>query len=103
MTSLYSFKFETLSENYSCILNGFVLQLMASLTVATSLFIKNKNATSFSSSFKPVLQIIFLLINAGILVFTFIDKTKESLMGIGILLLGLVVYYFDKPVVKEKV
>ncbi len=69
--------------------------------VASVLFIKNKNATSFTSSFKPVLQIIFLLFNAGVLVFTLIDRPKESLMGIGILLLGLVVYYFDKPVVKE--
>jgi basic amino acid/polyamine antiporter, APA family len=81
---------------------GFVLQLMASLTVATSLFIKNKNATSFTSPFKPVLQIIFLLFNAGVLIFTFIDRPTESLIGIGILLLGLVIYYFDKPVVKEE-
>jgi basic amino acid/polyamine antiporter, APA family len=76
---------------------GFVLQLMASLTVATSLFIKNKNATSFTSPFKPVLQIIFLLFNVGVLIFTFMDRPLESLIGIGILLLGLVIYYFDKP------
>jgi basic amino acid/polyamine antiporter, APA family len=81
---------------------GFVLQLMASLTVATSLFIKNKNGTSFTSPFKPVLQIIFLLFNAGVLIFTLIDRPTESLIGIGILLLGLVIYYFDKPVVKEE-
>jgi basic amino acid/polyamine antiporter, APA family len=76
---------------------GFVLQLMASLTVATSLFIKNKNVTSFTSPLKPVLQIIFLLFNVGVLIFTFIDRPLESLIGIGILLLGLVIYYFDKP------
>jgi basic amino acid/polyamine antiporter, APA family len=89
----------TLTGSFEVILlyAGFVLQLMASLTVATSLFIKNKNAASFTSPLKPVLQIIFLLFNAGVLVFTFIDRPKESLMGIGILLLGLVVYYFDKP------
>jgi basic amino acid/polyamine antiporter, APA family len=81
---------------------GFVLQLMASLTVATSLFIKNKNGISFTSPFKPVLQIVFLLFNAGVLIFTLIDKPTESLIGIGILLLGLVIYYFDKPVVKEE-
>jgi basic amino acid/polyamine antiporter, APA family len=76
---------------------GFVLQLMGSLTVATSLFIKNKNASSFMSPFKPVLQIVFLLFNAAVLVFTFIDRPKESLIGIGILLVGLAIYYFDKP------
>jgi basic amino acid/polyamine antiporter, APA family len=79
---------------------GFVLQLMGSLTVASSLFIKNKDAASFTSPFKPVLQIVFLLFNVGVLIFTFIDRPTESLIGIGILLLGLVIYYFDKPVVK---
>ena len=76
---------------------GFVLQLMASLTVATSLFIKGKTKLSFTSPFKPVLQILFLLFNAWVLIFTFIDRPKESLIGIGILLVGLVVYYFDTP------
>ncbi len=95
----------TLTGSFEVILlyAGFVLQLMASLTVATSLFIKNKNVSSFTSPLKPVLQIIFLLFNVAVLVFTFIDKPKESLMGIGILLLGLVIYYFDKPVVKSEI
>ena len=93
----------TLTGSFEVILlyASFVLQIMASLTVATSLFIKNKNATSFTSPFKPVLQVIFLLFNAGVLVFTLMDKTKESLIGLGILLLGLVIYYFDKPMLKN--
>ncbi len=77
---------------------GFVLQLMASLTVATSLFIKDKKPGSFKSPFKPVLQIIFLLFNAWVLIFTIADRPRESLIGIGILVVGAVVYYFDKPV-----
>ena len=77
---------------------GFVLQLMASLTVAASLFIRDKNPTTFTSPFKPVLQIIFLLFNGWVLVFTLIDKPVESLIGIGILLAGVVIYLFDKPV-----
>ncbi len=76
---------------------GFVLQLMASLTVATSLFLKNSPDGSFRSPFKPVLQIIFLLFNAWVLIFTIIERPRESLIGIGILLIGLVIYYFDKP------
>jgi len=75
---------------------GFVLQLMASLTVATSLFIRDKKPGSFTSPFKPVLQIIFLLFNTWVLVFTIKDRPVESLIGIGILLLGAVLYYFDK-------
>lgn len=76
---------------------GFVLQLMASLTVATSLFIKNQEATTFRSPFKPLLQIIFLLFNGWVLLFTIMERPVESVIGIGILLVGLVVYYFDKP------
>jgi APA family basic amino acid/polyamine antiporter len=78
---------------------GFVLQLMASLTVASSLFIKSKEPGVFKSPFKPVLQIIFLLFNAWVLVYTLIDRPLESLIGIGILLVGVVIYFFDKPVI----
>jgi basic amino acid/polyamine antiporter, APA family len=75
---------------------GFVLQLMASLTVAASLFLPKKENV-FKSPFKPLLQIIFLLFSAGVLVFTFVDKPQESLIGIGILLIGVITYFFDKP------
>jgi basic amino acid/polyamine antiporter, APA family len=77
---------------------GFVLQLMASLTVASSLFLKKKeDGETFKSPFKPFLQIIFLLFNAGVLIFTLIERPIESLIGIGILLVGIVIYLFDKP------
>ena len=74
---------------------GFVLQLMASLTVATSLFLKKKDDV-FKSPLKPLLQIIFLLFSAGVLVFTFVDKPQESLIGVGILAGGIIFYLFDK-------
>jgi APA family basic amino acid/polyamine antiporter len=78
---------------------GFVLQLMASLTVATSLFIKDQRPSTFRSPLKPVLQILFLLFNAWVVVFTLIDRPTESLIGIGILVVGVIIYLFDKPVV----
>ena len=77
---------------------GFVLQLMASLTVATSLFLRNKEKGAYTSPLKPWLQIIFLLFNAWVLIFTLINRPVESLIGIGILLAGLMVYFFDTPV-----
>ncbi|MCW3116583.1 MAG: amino acid permease [Chitinophagaceae bacterium] len=77
---------------------GFVLQMMATLTVSTSLFIKDKKPGEFKSPFKPVLQIIFLVFNTGVLIFTLIDRPVESLVGIGILVIGAVIYFFDKPV-----
>jgi APA family basic amino acid/polyamine antiporter len=77
---------------------GFVLQLMASLTVSTSLFIKGQGKETFKGPFKPVLQIIFLLFNTWVLIFTLIDRPVESFIGIGILMIGGVIYLFDKPV-----
>ena len=76
---------------------GFVLQLMGSLTVATSLFLPKNNDATFKSPFKPVLQILFLLFNAWVLVFTLIDRPAESLIGLAVLGLGGIIYYFDKP------
>jgi APA family basic amino acid/polyamine antiporter len=78
--------------------SGFVLQVMAMLTVATSLVIKNPEAGVFKSPFKPLLQIIFLAFNTAVLVFTFLSRPLESLIGLGILAAGLVIYLFDKPV-----
>lgn len=76
---------------------GFVLQLMASLTVATSMFIKSPLPGSFKSPLKPLLQIVFLLFNAYVLWFTFKSRPMESMIGIGILLIGGIIYFFDKP------
>jgi len=78
---------------------GFVLQLMASLTVATSLFLKGRKAGTFRSPFKPILQIVFLIFNGWVLIFTLIDRPVESLIGLGVLLVGAIIYYFDKPVI----
>ena len=57
---------------------GFILQLMASLTVSTSLFIKKKLPGSFVSPFKPWLQIIFLLFNTWVLIFTLLKGLSRA-------------------------
>jgi basic amino acid/polyamine antiporter, APA family len=74
---------------------GFVLQLMFTLTVATSLFLKNKTEASYKSPFRPWLQIIFLLFNTGVLVFTFIDKPVQSTWGLVLLLVGGILFKID--------
>ena len=48
-------------------------------------------------AFKPLLQVIFLIFNGWVLVFTLIDRPLESLFGLGVLLFGMIIYYFDKP------
>ncbi len=77
---------------------GFVLQLMGSLTVASSLWINNKSKDVFRSPWKPVIQIIFLLFNAWVLIFTLIDRTKESIMGLSILLAGVIVFFAGRRI-----
>jgi APA family basic amino acid/polyamine antiporter len=77
---------------------GFVLQSMASLTVATNLFTKPKPFPTYKSPFKPVLQIGFLLFNAWVLIFTLMYKPVESLIDVGLLVAGLVLYALDIPV-----
>jgi basic amino acid/polyamine antiporter, APA family len=74
-----------------------VLQLMACLTVASSLFIKMKKPESFTSPFKPLFQIIFLVFNVGVLFYTLYSRPIESCIGLGIVFLGFVIYKFDKP------
>jgi basic amino acid/polyamine antiporter, APA family len=81
---------------------GFVLQLMFTLTVATSLFLKNKTEASYKIPFKPWLQIIFLLFNTGVLVFTFIDKPVQSTWGLVLLLVGGILFKIDVWLGKRK-
>jgi basic amino acid/polyamine antiporter, APA family len=70
---------------------------MACLTVASSLFIKMKKPESFTSPFKPLFQIIFLVFNVGVLFYTLYSRPIESCIGLGIVFLGFVIYKFDKP------
>ena len=66
------------------------------------LILPKNNARTFKSPFKPVLQIIFLLFNAWVLVFTLVERPAESLIGLGVLLIGGIVYYFDQPVAADE-
>ncbi len=75
---------------------GFVLQLVLSLAVASSLFIRAREKGSFKAPFHPWPQIIFLLFSLWILIYTMIDKPWESLAGFGILALGAIIYLIDR-------
>jgi APA family basic amino acid/polyamine antiporter len=73
---------------------GFVLQLMGTITVYSSL--KIKDVGGFKSPFKPWLQWIYILFSSGIMVYLFWDRPWESFAGLGILLLGLILFLLDK-------
>jgi APA family basic amino acid/polyamine antiporter len=73
---------------------GFILQLMSTVTVYSSLKIKKQEG--FKTPFKPVPQLLYLGFSIALMAYLLVDRPKESLAGIGILLLGWAVYAFDK-------
>jgi APA family basic amino acid/polyamine antiporter len=73
---------------------GFVLQLMSTVTVYSSLKIKKQKG--FKTPFKPVLQLIYLVFSLALMGYLLVDRPLESMAGIGILAIGWVVYMYDK-------
>ena len=74
---------------------GFVLQLMGTLTVASLFWLKGKKE-AFISPLKPFIQIIFVIFSLWILINMLIERTKESLIGLLFVFVGLVTYYISK-------
>ncbi|RZS97240.1 APC family permease [Cecembia calidifontis] len=77
---------------------GFVLQLMGTFTIASSLLVKN--AEGFKSPFRPWLQIIYIIFSLWVMIFMFYDRPKESLIGMGIILIGFFLYRLDSKISK---
>jgi APA family basic amino acid/polyamine antiporter len=75
---------------------GFILQLMSTVTVYSSLKIKKQEG--FKTPFKPLPQLIYLGFSIALMGYLLVDRPKESLAGIGILVLGWAVYAFDKKI-----
>ena len=77
---------------------SFVLQILATLAVYTAFFIKQDQLTIIKSKFFYVLPAIFLAFSLYICYFVLMQKPKESLFGLGIIALGIVLFYFDKRI-----
>ena len=75
---------------------GFILQLMSTVTVYSSLKIKKQEG--FKTPFKPLPQLIYLGFSIALMGYLLVDRPKESLAGIGILLLGWGLYALDKKI-----
>lgn len=73
---------------------GFVLQLMSTVTVYSSL--KINKTEGFKTPFKPILQVIYIVFSLALMGYLLVDRPLESLAGIGILAVGFGVYAFDK-------
>ena len=74
---------------------GFVLQLMGTLTIASLLFVQRKPGT-FKSPFRPYLQILYILFSIWILGFMLYERPFESLIGIGIVVVGGITYFLGR-------
>lgn len=80
---------------------SFVLQILATLAISTAFFIKKDQLTIIKSRFFYVLPTIFLAFSLYICYFVLIQKPKESLFGLGIIALGIVIFFFDKNTSKK--
>jgi APA family basic amino acid/polyamine antiporter len=89
----------TLTNSFEQVLlyAGFVLQVMGSLTILSSLFVKHEPGT-FKSPFSPYLQIVYLLFSLWVIAYMLYERPFESLAGFGIMGLGAIVYLFDKRI-----
>lgn len=81
---------------------SFVLQILATLAISTAFFIKQDQLKIIKSKFFYVLPAIFLAFSLYICYFVLMQKTKESLFGLGIIVLGLILFVFDKRIRLEK-
>lgn len=73
---------------------GFVLQLMGTITVFSSL--KIKKAINFQTPFKPWLQYIYLVFSTAVMGYMVWDRPKESIAGLGLLFIGFVIFLLDR-------
>lgn len=74
---------------------GFVMQLMGTLTIMSVLWLK-RGPNTYRSPFRPYAQIVYLLMSVWILGFMLYDRPDESLLGLGIVLLGGLTYFIKR-------
>ncbi len=82
------------SLNKIMLYTSFLLQLMGTLAIA-SIFKAKRKLGTFHAPFRPFLQIFYVIFSLFVLGFIAYDKPKESLIGLGILGLGLITYFMS--------
>ncbi|RNA61193.1 amino acid permease [Chryseobacterium nematophagum] len=83
------------------IYTSFILQLFASLAISTAYFLKKEDRKIFKSNLFYVFPTVFLLFSIYILYFTLVHNPKESLLGLGIVVLGIILYWIDRKLSKS--
>ena len=83
---------------------GFLLTLSSMFTVWGVFKIRKtsgEDSDHFKSPFFPLFQIIFIVFSLGMVVFIFMEKPREATLGLSNLLLGAIVWYFDKKIKQQ--
>ncbi len=80
---------------------AFILQLFASLSISTVFFLKKGQRKIFKSNIFYIFPAVFLLFSIYILYFTLIHNPKESIIGLGIVVFGLILYFIDRKFFKK--
>ena len=83
---------------------GFLLTLSSILTVWGVFKLRKKpgmGSDHFKSPFFPLFQIIFIVFSVGMVVFIFVEKPREATLGLSNLVLGGIVWYFDKKIKQQ--
>ncbi|WP_300690611.1 amino acid permease [Chryseobacterium sp.] len=75
---------------------AFILQLFASLAISTVYFLKKEDRKIFKSNTFYIFPTVFLLFSVYILYFTLVHNLKESLIGLGIVAVGIILYLIDR-------
>ncbi len=75
---------------------SFILQLFATLAISTVFFLKKGQRKIFKSNLFYIFPAVFLLFSIYILYFTFVNNPKESIIGLGIIAVGLILYAVDR-------
>jgi APA family basic amino acid/polyamine antiporter len=72
----------------------FVVVLFIAATVASVIVFRRRDHVGFMTPLYPLTPLVFLVITAIVLFFIGMDNPRRTLMGIGLVFLGLPVYYF---------
>jgi APA family basic amino acid/polyamine antiporter len=68
---------------------------MGTITIFSSLKIKTR--AGFKSPWKPFLQIAYITLSLGVMGHILWDKPLESLIGLSLVTIGLLLYLIDSP------
>ena len=77
---------------------SFVLQILVTLAISTAFFIKRTELKIIKSRLFYLLPAIFLCFSLYICYFVLKEKPKESIFGLSIIFLGLILYRFDRRI-----